>query len=38
MPYFIDIFHWDEWDDYDTFEMYMNCVVLRDKEGDEFDT
>lgn len=41
MPNFKDIFHWEEWEDLDNFELYMLCTALRDigediKEGDEF--
>lgn len=41
MPYFSDIFEWDEWDDFD-YTVFYECVLLRDvgsfKMGDEFST
>lgn len=41
MPNFQDIFHWEEWEDLDNFELYMLCTALRDvgddiRQGDEF--
>lgn len=39
---FLDIFEWNDWQDFDdSFEMYMNCELKRDigdfEAGTEFD-